>query len=133
MKRFPSIHSNQEFRAVYEKGSSKADRNLVIYLLKNGTDKTRLGISASKKVGNSVVRHRMARLLREAFRLNLSETETGYDIVAVVRPAAKDAGFREIERSYLKNLSRHGIFVPAGRADKTSGISGRATEGSEES
>ena len=61
---------------------------MVMYLRENGTERNRIGISASKKIGNSVVRHRMVRLVREAFRLHVQETKQGYDIVVVVRATA---------------------------------------------
>ena len=49
---------NLQFREVYKKGRSFANRYFVVYRLENNTDKNDLGISVSKKVGNSVVRHR---------------------------------------------------------------------------
>ena len=54
-----------------------------MYILENGTDTLRLGVSVSKKVGNSIVRHRLARLIREAFRLNNDNVKRGLDIVVV--------------------------------------------------
>jgi len=65
-----SLKKNQQFRAVYEKGTSCASRYLVVYKLENGLKRNRLGISVSKKVGNSVVRHHLARLIRENYRLS---------------------------------------------------------------
>ena len=108
MKRFPSIKTTEEFRRVYETGRSRANRFLVVYVLKNGSESSRLGVSASKKIGNSVVRHHMTRLLRETFRLHLKEIRGGYDIVAVVRPAAVGHSFSEIEKAYLHLLQLHG-------------------------
>ena len=109
MKRFPSIKKYEEFRRVYTTGKSRANRYLVMYLLGNGTDRNRIGISASKKIGNSVVRHRMVRLVREAFRLHVQETKQGYDIVVVVRATAVGQTYREIEQAYLHLLQLHGI------------------------
>ena len=65
-----SLKKNDDFRNVYKKGKSFANRYLVMYVLENHTDKNRLGISVSKKVGNSVVRHRVTRLVRESYRLH---------------------------------------------------------------
>ena len=106
MKRFPSIKKYEEFRRVYTTGKSRANRHLVMYLLGNGTDRNRIGISASKKIGNSVIRHRMVRLVREAFRLHVQETKQGYDIVVVVRQTAVGQAYREIEQAYLHLLQR---------------------------
>ncbi len=109
MKRFPSIKMYEEFRRVYTTGKSRANRYLVMYLLGNGTDRNRIGISASKKIGNSVIRHRMVRLVREAFRLHVQETKQGYDIVVVVRQTAVGQTYREIEQAYLHLLQLQGI------------------------
>ena len=70
MKFSESLKKNSDFRKVYRKGKSKADHYLVLYALPNGTDRNRLGISVSKKVGNSVVRHHLTRLIREIYRLH---------------------------------------------------------------
>ena len=67
---FISISKNFEFLNVYHHGKSYANRYLVMYLLKNGSSENRYGITVSKKVGNSVVRHRVTRLIRESIRLN---------------------------------------------------------------
>ena len=76
---------------------------------KEETD-TRIGISVSKKVGNSVVRHHITRLLRESYRLNKDMVKTGLDIVVVVRAAAKDSNFRQIESAYLHLCGLHNIL-----------------------
>ena len=70
MKRFPSVKKNSEFQVIYRNGTSYANRLLVMYVMKTGEEENRIGISVSKKVGNSVVRHHITRLLREIFRLN---------------------------------------------------------------
>ena len=69
MKRFHSLKKNSEFQAVYRQGRSYANKYLVMYVLDTDRKGARIGISVSKKVGNSVVRHRFARLVRESFRL----------------------------------------------------------------
>ena len=72
MKYSESLKKNRDFQQVYKRGTSKANRYLVMYVLPNQHMKNRLGISVSKKVGNSVVRHRITRLVRESYRLNES-------------------------------------------------------------
>ena len=84
-----SLKKNQDFQKVYRKGTSQANRYLVMYVLKNGHMENRLGISVSKKVGNSVVRHRITRLIRESYRLNETLFERGLDIVVVARGKGK--------------------------------------------
>ena len=106
-----SIKKNDEFKNVYQCGKSYANKYLVMYILKNSMKKNRLGISVSKKVGNSVVRHRIARLLRESFRLNDEKFHGGWDIVVVARMGAKGKNYRDIESAFLHLGKLHGIFI----------------------
>jgi len=105
MKFTESLKSNRDFKNVYSKKKSYANKYLVMYALENGLDKNRLGISVSKKVGNSVVRHRVSRLIRESYRLHEDLFRSGYDLVVVARVNAKDAKYAEIE-SALLHVSR---------------------------
>lgn len=93
----------QDFSKVYKKGKSKANRYLIMYVLPSS--ESRLGISVSKKVGNSVVRHRVKRLIKEAYRLNVSSIEDGWDMVVIARNTAKGKTFQELE-SALMHLVR---------------------------
>lgn len=110
MKRFPSIKKNQDFQKVYQTGKSYANRQLVMYVKRTEDPGTRIGISVSKKVGNSVVRHHLTRLIRECFRLNMDMLETGLDIVVVVRAAAKDSEYKTIERAFMHLCGLHNIL-----------------------
>ena len=75
-----SLKKNRDFRTVYRDGRSYANRLLVMYTLKNDSDRNRLGISVSKKVGNSVVRHHITRLVRESYRLHEEMFHSGWDL-----------------------------------------------------
>lgn len=70
-----------------------------MYALKNGTEGNRIGISASKKVGNSVVRHTIARRVREAYRLQEDLFRRGYDVVFIARAAAAGCTQKQVEQS----------------------------------
>jgi ribonuclease P protein component len=100
-----SLKSNRDFKNVYENGKSHANRYLVMYVLENGTNHNRLGISVSKKVGNSVVRHHLTRLVRESYRLHEDMFNSGLDIVVVLRVSAKNVKYSDIE-SALLHVSR---------------------------
>lgn len=110
MKKYQVIKNNEDFRKVYNAGISRANRLLVMYILKNETDMTRFGISVSKKVGNSVVRHRLTRLIRESIRLNSDKFLSGYDIVIIARAGLKGLGFMETESALMHVSKIHGIL-----------------------
>ena len=112
-----SLKKNSDFQRVYKKGKSYANRYLVMYILKQDTQKNRIGISVSKKVGNSVVRHRITRLIRESYRLNEKEFDDGLDVVIVARPGAKEKTFFEIESALLHLGRIHGIVEKADREE----------------
>ena len=97
---------NKDFQIVYKNGKSYANKYLVMYVLENHREENRLGISVSKKVGNSVIRHRITRLIRESYRLNKDEFKNGYDIVVIARSSANDKTYQEIE-SALLHLKNH--------------------------
>ncbi len=110
-----SLKKNDDFRTVYKKGISYANKYLVMYILpnniiKNNQSMNRLGISISKKVGNSVVRHRFCRLVRESYRLHEEIFNSGLDIVVVARTSAKDCTYAQIESALLHLGKLHGIL-----------------------
>ena len=100
-----SLKKNRDFQLIYKEGKSCANRYLVLYVRKNGLAKNRLGISVSKKVGNSVVRHRITRLIRESYRLQEDMFNSGLDMVVIARANAKGRSFEEI-RSALLHLGK---------------------------
>ena len=110
MKFSESLKRNSDFQRVYREGKSYANRYLVLYVLQNQTERNRLGISVSKKVGNSVVRHRMARLIRESYRLQEDMFNSGLDIVVIARESAKDRKYKEIESALLHLGKINGIL-----------------------
>ena len=85
-----SLKKYGDFQRVYQRGRSYANKYLIMYVLKQDVQENRIGISVSKKVGNSVVRHRITRLIRESYRLNEQKFVGGLDIVVIARPGAKE-------------------------------------------
>lgn len=102
---------NSEFQYIYKNGKSYANKYLVMYVMKNEEGKSKLGISASKKVGNSIVRHRFARLVREVYRLNRNMFNSGLNIIVIARQSAKDRKFNEIESAFLHLIKLHGVLT----------------------
>ncbi len=110
MNSYDSLKKNRDFQNVYRNGKSKANKYLVMYVLENQLDSNRLGISVSKKVGNSVIRHHLTRLIRESYRLNKEMFNSGLDIVVIVRESAKDRKYKEIESALLHLGKINGIL-----------------------
>lgn len=81
-----------------------------MYVLKNGLESNRVGISVSKKVGNSVVRHHLTRLIRENYRLREEMFNSGLDIVIIARVSAKNVSYHETEQSILRLGNLHQIL-----------------------
>lgn len=105
-----SIKKNSDFQEVYKDGKSFANKYLVMYIKKNDLDRNRLGISISKKVGNSVVRHRITRLIRESYRLNEDMFNSGLDIVIIARVGSKGKSYKEIEDAFIHLGKIHKIL-----------------------
>lgn len=110
MKFSESLKKNRDFQSVYRKGKSYGNKYLVMYLLPNQTESNRIGISVSKKVGNSIVRHHLTRLIRESYRLHEENFQRGYDMVVVARTAAKDKTYHEIESAFIHLGRLHNIY-----------------------
>ncbi len=105
-----SLKSNYDFQRVYKNGKSYANKYLVMYVLENNKENNRLGISVSKKVGNSVVRHRVTRLIRESYRLHENIFNSGLDIVVIARNSASSVSFLKIESALLHLAKLHQII-----------------------
>ena len=110
MKFSESLKKNRQFQFVYQTGKSYANKYLVMYVVENGTGRNRIGISVSRKVGNSVVRHRITRLVRESYRLQEAVFDSGLDIVIVARKSAASVGYAEIESALLHLGKLHHII-----------------------
>ena len=110
MKFSESLKKNSDFQHVYRNGKSYANKYIVMYVLENNKGINRLGISASKKIGNSVVRHRFTRFVRESYRLHENIFNSGLDIVVVARKSAAFVGYEEIESALLHLAKIHHIL-----------------------
>ena len=110
MRYSESLKKNRDFQKVYRHGKSYANKYLVMYVLENHTEGNRLGISVSKKVGNSIVRHRLTRLIRESYRLQEDRFRCGLDIVVIARIGAKEKNYKDIDGAMLHLGRLHNII-----------------------
>ncbi|MBN7576521.1 MULTISPECIES: ribonuclease P protein component [Clostridium] len=111
------LKKNFEFTIVYKRGKSFANELLVMYILKNRRNKdkdllaySKVGISVSKKVGNSVVRSRCKRLITESFRLNYNYIVKGYDFVFIARNPIQSKSYFEVERAMKSLIKKAGLY-----------------------
>jgi ribonuclease P protein component len=115
MKRAVTLKENYEFRRLYQRGASAADRCMVLYCRKNRLGRNRYGFTVSVKLGKAVVRNRARRRLREVCRLNAPALVRGYDIVAVARSRTATAPFSELNAAYLRLAGKLGLAEKGGR------------------
>ncbi|MGG7079533.1 ribonuclease P protein component [Clostridium sardiniense] len=111
------LKKNNEFRMVYRRGKSLANNLLVLYTYNNRNNKNsdnevynKVGVSVSKKVGNSVVRSRSKRLIMESYRLNEASIKKGFDFIFIARNNMKDKSFHEVERAMMNLFKKAGLY-----------------------
>jgi ribonuclease P protein component len=84
------LRSKSDFQRAFDRKASAADDRLIVFTCENGLPLARLGVSVSRRHGNAVVRNRIKRLFREAFRLSQHELPLGVDFVLVPKAGALD-------------------------------------------
>ena len=91
------LSRSADFDRVFRQGSSHGGREFVLYVFPRGEGAStpRLGLSVSRKVGGSVQRNQVKRLLREAFALDGDRLPSGSDVVVVARSDARALAERE--------------------------------------
>jgi len=104
------LRKRRAFTGVYEGGRSCANLLSVLYYLANRMDITRVGFSVSRRLGKAVVRNRVRRRYREAYRALRDRVLPGYDIVFIARRPAADAQYVEIEASIEQLLRKAGLL-----------------------
>jgi ribonuclease P protein component len=101
---------NKSFQAVYRHGKSYANKQAVLYVLPNKKDISRIGFAAGKRLGGAVLRNRVKRILREAYRLNQDKITKGADLILVGRNPLVKAKFKTADRAFLDLCAKAGIL-----------------------
>ncbi len=114
--------SNTQFKAVlsHKRRRRFSDRVITLYIAENDCGYSRLGVSVGKSHGNAVVRNRLKRLLREAFRQSQEEIPAGFDYVLMIsrswgksdksgpKEAVKQLTFEQVRASLLALVNKAG-------------------------
>lgn len=109
MKKEYRVKKSQDFDNIIRKKQSFANRQFVIYYQENKLNHMRLGISVSKKLGKAHERNRLKRYVRESFKTR-KDFLKNYDIIIIVRPAAKGLSFLEFGSSIDHVLKRSKLY-----------------------
>ncbi|MCH5197646.1 MAG: ribonuclease P protein component [Oscillospiraceae bacterium] len=109
MSSYVTLNLNSDFRRAYARGKVYTSPALVIYILRNRAGICRIGITASKKIGNAVQRNRARRVIRAAAEM-LPELQSGYDIVFVARTKTIQKKSTEINKSMERLLRTAGVI-----------------------
>lgn len=102
------LRRRAEFRRVYEQGVRAAGRYVVVFatLRQPCVGPSRLGITATRRLGGAVVRTRCKRRVREIFRLGFTEAAEAMDVVVNPRRSCADAPWEQLRRDLLRCLER---------------------------
>lgn len=107
--RFRPICKNKEFTRVYSRGKCYVHPQLVLYVGRNRLGYTRVGLTATKKVGHAVVRNRARRVMRAALSEHLPENVGSLDIILVARAQTAKVKSTQLEKTLSKLLAKAGL------------------------
>ncbi|NLW22026.1 MAG: ribonuclease P protein component [Tissierellia bacterium] len=114
MKKKYRLRKNEEFKRVYKRGKNYWNRNLILYVVENGLDYSRVGFTVTKKVGNSVVRNRTRRRVREIYRKYINNIKEGYDIIIIPKKNVVDIDHKDLESALIHILKLANLFKNSG-------------------
>jgi ribonuclease P protein component len=106
LRKAERLRKRPEYLATRKRGKRRAGRYFVVYGRPNQRDHSRLGVTASRKVGNATVRNWWKRRIREAFRRNKAEIPSGLDYVVIVKASASRPGFDDLRAELLELFAR---------------------------
>lgn len=108
---FEWLRRRADFRRVFEEGKAYPSRFVVLYVLRENGDKTRVGLTTSRKLGTSVVRNRVKRRLREIVRHSSCSMRVGFTAVIVARAGSDAASYQDLERDVGRVFQRAGLLL----------------------
>lgn len=109
------LRNRADFGRVYRHGKSFANHQLWCTGSAAEVEQFRVGISASKKIGNAVVRNRMRRIVKEIVRHHEHELVEQIDLIFIVRKGAVTMSYQELEKSVLHVLRKASLLKSSRR------------------
>lgn len=106
------LRGSGAFNAIHSKGRSFANHALIILVVKNERYRGKVGFAAGKKLGGAVIRNRVKRLMREAYRLNKNSLRRDCGIILVGRKFLVSAKFKDAQKAFLDLCNRAKLFKP---------------------
>lgn len=112
MKKAEVLRNKEDFDRLHNKGKSVGSRFAVVVYLPNHLGYSRKAFLASKKIGNSIVRHRSTRLMKEAFRIIEKDYDVpvGMDFLFIARAAIKDSKCADVKKAIEAAMKKAGIL-----------------------
>jgi ribonuclease P protein component len=108
------VRRRDEFQRVFDSGYRVSSRYFTLLFVPGTSSTTRLGIVASRKLGDAVRRNRAKRLIREVFRRIDVESGTGLDLVVIPRRELFDVPFADLDRDFRAAFRRGSTrFLPS--------------------
>lgn len=112
MKTLKRLKKNKDFQVVFKKGSSFANRQFVVYVLKQEEQPySRLGLSVSKKMGNAVMRNHIKRFIKEIFRDLSDKLDPGNDYIVISRRPVRTMSYQQMQSSLIHVLKKTGMMT----------------------
>ena len=106
------LRNKEDFARLFKKGKSVPSKYIVLVYIKNDLPEKRKAFLASKKVGNSVERHRALRLMREAYRQTEKERDlaVGHDFLFIARNSILNVKCADVKKDIEAALKRAGLI-----------------------
>lgn len=116
--RYHVLNRNNDFARTYRRGKSQVHPHIVLYWNRNRVGRTRIGITASKKIGGAVQRNRARRVIRHALYAVLPQDIGPYDLIFVARGQTVRLKSTTLEKTLHKMLKKAGLLKDTGEEAK---------------
>lgn len=103
LRRNLRLREKSLYKKVFAQGKSFSGKYVVVYVTEGPT---KFGFIASKKVGNSVIRNRAKRLMREVIRLHILEIKKDTQVICIARSSIKGVSYLQVENTFLQTLKK---------------------------